>query len=166
MILIALGANLPSAHGGPAQTLHAALRQLARNGVGVIGVSRFFVTPAWPDPADPPFVNAVARVETAQSPEALMAQLSATETDFGRTRAARNAPRSLDLDLIDYNGLIIAGDLLLPHPRAAERGFVLVPLADIVPGWIHPVSGLHVRDLIDVLPAADRAQISPIVKAV
>src|ERR1700684_294918 len=97
MILIALGSNLESHAGFPAQTLDAALSELARNGIGIARVSSYYVTPAWPDPSDPPFVNAVARVETHLAPHALMAVLHNTETAFGRIRSAKNAPRTLDL---------------------------------------------------------------------
>jgi 2-amino-4-hydroxy-6-hydroxymethyldihydropteridine diphosphokinase len=71
---------------------------------------------------------------------------------FGRTITRRNAPRTLDLDLLDYNGLVEAGAPILPHPRLQERAFVLVPLLDVAPDWRHPVSGLSVSTLIAALP--------------
>ena len=156
MILIALGANLESHAGFPAQTLDAALVQIAQHGVTVIGVSPYYVTPAWPDPSDPPFVNAVARIQTDLPPHALMELLLATETSFGRERSAKNAPRTLDLDLLDYDGQVSAGPPVLPHPRIAERGFVLVPLADVAPGWTHPRTGKTVAELIAALPPSQR----------
>lgn len=152
MILIALGANLNSTAGVPAQTLDAALAEVARHGARVVAVSPYYVTPAWPDPADPPFVNAVARIESEESPQSLMELLHATETAFGRTRAAKNAPRTLDLDLIDFDGRVEQGPPTLPHPRLVERAFVLVPLADVAPDWIHPATGTSVRDLLAALP--------------
>ncbi|MEJ0025264.1 MAG: 2-amino-4-hydroxy-6-hydroxymethyldihydropteridine diphosphokinase [Rhizomicrobium sp.] len=152
MILIALGANLESRVGVPAQTLDAALTEIERRGAKVVGVSPYYVTPAWPDPSDPPFVNAIARVATERTPHALMAILHDTETAFGRVRSVRNAPRTLDLDLIDYDGRVEAGPPVLPHPRIAERAFVLVPLADVAPDWIHPVTGKGVAGLIAALP--------------
>ena len=148
MILIALGANLPSRAGSPAETLRAALAALADRGISVGAVSRFFRTPAWPDPHDPPFVNAVARVETELAPRALLDVLLNLETQFGRQPGPRNAPRPLDLDLVDYDGRTEDGPPELPHPRIAERGFVLIPLAEIAPGWRHPVSGKTVEALI------------------
>ena len=156
MILIALGANLDSRAGFPAQTLDAALAEIEQHGANVVGVSSYYVTPAWPDPSDPPFVNAVAQVATSLSPHALMELLHITETSFGRMRSAKNAPRTLDLDLIDYDGFVQGGPPVLPHPRIAERGFVLVPLAEIAPGWIHPVSGKSIANLIGALPQAQR----------
>jgi 2-amino-4-hydroxy-6-hydroxymethyldihydropteridine diphosphokinase len=152
MILIALGGNLESHAGLPAQTLSAALSELARSGITIARVSPYYVTPAWPDPSDPSFVNAVARVETRLAPHALMAILHSTETAFGRIRSAKNAPRTLDLDLLDYDSRIEPGPPVLPHPRIAERAFVLVPLADVAPDWTHPVTGKSVGEMIAALP--------------
>ncbi|HEY5348049.1 MAG TPA: 2-amino-4-hydroxy-6-hydroxymethyldihydropteridine diphosphokinase, partial [Rhizomicrobium sp.] len=120
MILIALGANIASPAGSPAETLRAALARLEEEGVNVVKVSSFYQTPAWPDPADPVFTNAVAMLATELPPAALLALLHRTETQFGRERSAKNAPRSLDLDLLDYDGRIEAGPPVLPHPRIAE----------------------------------------------
>ena len=152
MILIALGANLPSKAGTPRETLLAALDALEENNVRIRTMSPFYATRAWPDPRDPPYVNAVAALATGRPPSALMALLEQTETRFGRERSGRNAPRTLDLDLIDYDGRVETGPPVLPHPRLTERAFVLVPLADIAPGWRHPVSGETVEALIAALP--------------
>jgi 2-amino-4-hydroxy-6-hydroxymethyldihydropteridine diphosphokinase len=155
-ILIALGANLASTAGPPEETLRAALRELSRAGVRIADVSPFYRTQAWPDPTDPPFVNAVARVETERTPVELMRLLHETETLFGRTRSARNTPRTLDLDLIDYRGRVEDGPPKLPHPRMDSRAFVLMPLAAIAPDWRHPVSGAAIERLIRSLPTAER----------
>jgi 2-amino-4-hydroxy-6-hydroxymethyldihydropteridine diphosphokinase len=156
MILIALGANLPSTAGQPAETLRAALTALGTHGVDVRAVSKFYATPAWPDPNDPPFVNAVAHVETALSPTELLAALHNVETAFGRKRSERNAPRTLDLDLLDYDGRIGPGPPELPHPRMAERGFVLIPLKDVASDWRHPATGRNVQSLIADLSQEQR----------
>lgn len=156
MILLALGANLSSAAGPPAATLRAALAALKSGGVGVRAVSRFFVSPAWPDPHDPAFVNAVARIETALPPSALLEMLQAVELGFGRQRGPRNAPRTLDLDILDYDSRVEVGPPQLPHPRLQDRAFVLVPLADIAPDWVHPVTGRSVAELIAQLGGAER----------
>ncbi len=157
MIVIALGANLNSAVGPPLKTLAAAMEALSKSGVRIVGMSAFYVTPAWPNPSDPPFVNAAARIETDLAPDALLELLHKIETEFGRTRGAKNAPRSLDLDLIDYEGRVEEGPPVLPHPRAAERAFVLIPLSEVAPGWQHPVSGRTVEALIAALPVDARA---------
>ncbi len=143
MILIALGANQTSRVGPPEATFRAALDALTARGVRLLALSRMFNSPAWPDPSDPLFTNAVASIETDLPPAALMAALHAVEAEFGRERRALNAPRTLDLDLIDYGGRVEnpPGGPVLPHPRAAERAFVLAPLLDIAPEWRDPASG-------------------------
>lgn len=150
--LISLGANIPSHAGTPAQTLRAALKALAGRGVQITAVSPFYEYEAWPDPAEPSFINAVAALKTRLQPVALMALLHEVETAFGRTRSRPNAPRTLDLDLIDYAGQVLPGlvgegALTLPHPRAGQRRFVLEPLRDVAPHWRHPVSGKEIKDL-------------------
>ncbi|HWU55562.1 MAG TPA: 2-amino-4-hydroxy-6-hydroxymethyldihydropteridine diphosphokinase [Rhizomicrobium sp.] len=155
MILIALGANLPSPAGPPARTLRAALARLEERGIKIQSISSFYETPAWPDPGQPAFVNAVAAVETRLQPVELLTLLHAVETDFGRLRSAPNAPRVLDLDLLDHGGTVMTDGVTLPHPRMTERSFVLVPLAEIAPGWRHPVSGAGVADLLAALPDRD-----------
>ena len=116
----------------------------------MVARSSWWRSAAWPDPSDPAFLNGVVIVRTELDPHALMAALGRIEEVFGRRRDRRNAPRTLDLDLIAYGRL--SGDLdglILPHPRAAERLFVMGPLAEIAPGWEHPAGGRA-----DVLAAA------------
>jgi 2-amino-4-hydroxy-6-hydroxymethyldihydropteridine diphosphokinase len=152
MILIALGANLASPAGPPEETLKAALGRLAGHCITIVKPSGFYRSAAWPNPDDPAFVNAVAAVKTPLDPEALLAALHETEAAFGRQRSLPNAPRTLDLDLLDYDGLIQDGPPHLPHPRLAARAFVLVPLAEVAPEWRHPITGFSVSQLIQKLP--------------
>jgi len=154
MILIALGGNVVSPAGPPADTLKRALARLEELGVKILSVSSFYETPAWPDPSDPPFVNAVAAVSSTLQPVELLDLLHGVETEFGRMRSAPNAPRTLDIDLLDHDGRVESGAVCLPHPRLAQRSFVLVPLAEVVPGWRHPVSGQGAAELLSLL--ADR----------
>ena len=155
MIYVALGANMPSPAGPPAVTLQRALDAMPKHGISVVAVSPFYRTPAWPDPADPPFVNAVAKVSTRLLPGELLKALLAIEKSFGRVRKKANEPRTLDLDLIDYGGLISDADqLMLPHPRMHERAFVLRPLADVAPDWRHPDTGQTIRSLLDFVGEA------------
>ena len=128
--------------------MDSALKALTKAGVTIQCISRLHNTPAWPDPSDPPFVNAVAGIGTALKPMELMALLHKVETDHGRTRSTKNAPRTLDLDLIDYLSRIEDGPPILPHPRMAERRFVLEPLAEIAPHWRHPVTGKTAAELL------------------
>jgi 2-amino-4-hydroxy-6-hydroxymethyldihydropteridine diphosphokinase len=156
VILIALGANLPSHAGEPVATLRAALGTLPQRNVAVETVSPFYRSIAWPNPRDPEFVNAVARIGTELPPYELLEVLKQTERMFGRESAERNSPRPLDLDILDYNARVEAGPPTLPHPRLHERGFVLIPLRDVAPDWRHPVSGVPVTELIESLPADAR----------
>lgn len=158
---VALGANLAGPQGDPAASVRAAMRALDGGGVRVTAQSRLYRSAAWPDPLDPPFVNAVAAIETGLPPEALLARLHGIETDFGRIRRAVNAPRPLDLDIVDYAGKISrAGQTpILPHPRLAERAFVLLPLRDVAPAWRHPATGLGIGELIAALPDPSGAEI-------
>jgi 2-amino-4-hydroxy-6-hydroxymethyldihydropteridine diphosphokinase len=129
------------------------LRRLDGNGVTLAARSRLYRSIAWPDPADPEFINAAARIETDLPPAALLARLHAVEAEFGRVRRQVNAPRPLDLDIVDYDGLVSApGETpILPHPRLADRAFVLLPLFDIAPDWRHPATGTAIADLIAAL---------------
>ena len=151
MIYVSLGANVPSKVGPPATTLRAAIDLMPRHGLVVEAVSRFYHSTAWPDPADPAFVNAVVRVKTAKGPLETLQTLLAIERHFGRVRKTRWEPRCLDLDLVDYGGLISDVDeLMLPHPRLHERAFVLLPLRDVCPGWRHPDTGAPIADLLEI----------------
>ena len=155
MILIALGANLPSPAGGPKETIRAALASLAARGIPVERQSRFYTSEAWPNRSDPPFVNAVASVRTLLRPADLLGVLHAVEASFGRKRERRNAPRTLDLDLIDYDGRVETAGVERPPPRVADRLFVLLPLRDVAPAWRHPVGGRTVSELIAAAPPAE-----------
>ncbi len=159
---IALGANLPSRGSSPAETIRAALMELSRAGLTLEKVSQLYETPAWPDPSDPPYVNAVVRVSVNRSPEALLELLHSVETRFGRERSIPNAARTLDLDLIDYDGRIEEGPPHLPHPRMHMRAFVLVPLSEIAPDWRHPGSGEGIGDLLRELSPDQKGAVRPL----
>lgn len=142
---------MPFCRGTPQDNLARAVKVLEEFGA-VTARSRLFSSPAWPNPADPPFVNAAVAMETELSPDALLAALHSIEAAFGRRRLKKYGPRTLDLDILDYHGQVrvpnAAASLALPHPAVAERDFVLLPLADIAPQWTHPVTGESVADLI------------------
>jgi 2-amino-4-hydroxy-6-hydroxymethyldihydropteridine diphosphokinase len=149
--LVAIGANLPRPDGTSArETCAWAVGRLgAIPGMRLVAVSSWWESaPIPPDPASPPFVNGVALLEGEATPAALLAALHAIEDAAGRARPYPNAPRVLDLDLIDLGGRVQAGPPILPHPRAHERAFVLRPLAEVAPGWVHPVLGQGVAALL------------------
>ena len=151
--LIALGSNRPWLGLQPEGIVRAAAAVLQR--FGQARLSSLYDSPSWPDPACPPYVNAVMCLRTALAPAALLAACQATEAGFGRRRdpADRNAPRTLDLDLIAVGASRLQSEaLVLPHPRAHERDFVLQPLAEVAPDWSHPVTGLSAREMLAALP--------------
>jgi 2-amino-4-hydroxy-6-hydroxymethyldihydropteridine diphosphokinase len=135
-VIVALGCNDKGAWASCREALEAALARFRSEGIDVVARSSWWASQAWPDPTDPPFLNGVAIVRTAHDSHALMAALGRIEEAFGRRRGVPNAPRTLDLDLVAYGRE--EGDcdgLILPHPRAADRLFVMGPLAEIAPGW-------------------------------
>ncbi len=142
MILVALGSNQHGPWGSPGETLNAALARLDGGGIRLKRASRPIVSAPFGVTGQPAFVNAVAEVETALPPEALLERLHLIERMAGRRRTLRWGPRTLDLDLLDYHGLVRKPPArpVLPHPGIAERIFVLAPLAEIAPGWRHPVT--------------------------
>jgi 2-amino-4-hydroxy-6-hydroxymethyldihydropteridine diphosphokinase len=151
---IALGSNVAGRFASPVEAVEAAIQAVQDTEITMISRSRLYRSVAWPDPADPEFVNAMMSVETSLAPAALLARLHVVEAEFGRERRQVNAPRTLDLDIVDFAGRISAsgGNPILPHPRLADRAFVLLPLAEIAPDWRHPVTGMAIGDLIRALP--------------
>lgn len=149
-VIVALGCNDKGAWSDCREALEAALARFRCEGIDVVARSSWWASAAWPDPTDPPFLNGIAFVRTEHDPHALMAALGRIEEAFGRRRGQRNAPRTLDLDLIAYGRL--TGDLdglILPHPRAAERRFVTAPLAEIAPDWRLPADGRAAAALVE-----------------
>ncbi|MCF6275690.1 MAG: 2-amino-4-hydroxy-6-hydroxymethyldihydropteridine diphosphokinase [Robiginitomaculum sp.] len=150
-IYIALGANQPARYNGqvyaPAQTFKHVLGLLSKD-MQILAVSNLWQSPAWPDPdAGPSYINGVCEVETMHESARLLEILKQTEATFGRTKTLRNAPRPLDLDILDYNEQILDSDVLtLPHPRMLSRPFVLLPLAEVAPNWRDPKKKRTIQD--------------------
>jgi 2-amino-4-hydroxy-6-hydroxymethyldihydropteridine diphosphokinase len=159
-VVVGLGANSPGAWGTPAATIAHALGEIERLNIAVLAVSPLYETAAVGNTCQPPYLNAVAVLDTSLSPDALLRVLKEIERRSGRRGGRPWGPRSLDIDIVDYRGLVRhwrgghadfkrAGPrpLVLPHPLAHQRPFVLRPLLDIAPGWRHPVLGLSAREL-------------------
>ncbi|MBA3909548.1 MAG: 2-amino-4-hydroxy-6-hydroxymethyldihydropteridine diphosphokinase [Rhodobacter sp.] len=183
--LVALGANLPFDGRDPAETLRAAVAALAKEGLPVLALSALYATPCFPPGAGPDYVNAAAALDADGMVDvaSMMALLHRVEARFGRERAQRWGMRTLDIDLLAMGDSVLpdaetqdhwrnlppeaqiraAPDrLILPHPRLQDRAFVLVPLADVAPDWVHPRTGQSVRQMLAALPAADRDAVKPL----
>lgn len=145
--MVALGCSLAGAYPSREALLDAAVEALASEGLKVAERSSWWASAAWPDPAAPAYLNGVALVETTLPAGEVLAALHRIEVRFDRVRGKVNAPRTLDLDLIAHGRTVTEDGLAAPHPRAHERLFVMGPLAEIAPGWLHPVSGLTAAEL-------------------
>lgn len=156
MILVAIGANLPGADdAAPVETCEAAAAAVrAIPGLRFVALSPWYRTAAIPRNAgQPDYCNGVIRLEGEIEPATLLVRLQEIENRFGRVRSVPNAPRTLDLDIIDLNGTVRAvPDPVLPHPRTHLRAFVLRPVLDVAPGWRHPVLHQGVTTLLAGLP--------------
>ena len=169
-VIVALGGNMAGDYASSEALLEAALARFAQAGLPVVRRSSWWSSAAWPDPTANEYRNGVALVETKLAPLQALHTLFSIEAHFGRVRSEKNAPRTLDLDLIAYGQAIVAtADLILPHPRAHERLFVMGPLAEIASDWRHPTLGTTARELaasasvgLDARPASKKAQAGPI----
>lgn len=180
--IIAFGSNLSSDLGASAELIDGALDILSRNGLFRAVVSGFYQTPAFPAESGPDFINGVVRGETSLSAGEMLAVLHRVEAEFGRTRNKRWEARVLDLDLIDFGGQIAPDSdvheqwralpladqmkqapetMILPHPRVQDRPFVLVPLRDVAPNWVHPVTGVSVTEMLAQFSDDALAEIRP-----
>jgi 2-amino-4-hydroxy-6-hydroxymethyldihydropteridine diphosphokinase len=144
IVYIALGTNL----GDRLANLRAAIESLPPN-VTVLAQSHIYETPPWGYEDQPAFLNMVLKAETMLEPEPLLSYLKQIEEELGREKSVRWGPRLIDLDILFYNDLVVdSSPLVIPHPRLHERGFVLVPMADIAPGFTHPVLARSVEELL------------------
>jgi 2-amino-4-hydroxy-6-hydroxymethyldihydropteridine diphosphokinase len=163
--LVGLGANYPGPWGTPADTIARALKEMAREHVTGEAVSAFYETAAVGRAGQPPYVNAVALIDTHLPPEALLRLFKRIERAAGRRGGSPWGPRTLDIDILDYKGRVKhwrgkhpcfaragARPLILPHPWVEARPFVLRPLLDVAPDWRHPVHRLSARELWRKLP--------------
>jgi len=179
---IALGSNQPSIAGDPAATVRQALRLLEEYGLPVCAASRFYSTLAFPAESGPDFINAAVETRTSLQPDQILEILHEIESALGRERNDRWAARAVDLDLLAVDNVVLPDrdthdhwrelapqkqvtdapdQLILPHPRLQDRAFVLVPLADIAPDWMHPILKLSVREMLNDLPDQDKQDVKP-----
>nr|WP_245533979.1 2-amino-4-hydroxy-6-hydroxymethyldihydropteridine diphosphokinase [Effusibacillus pohliae] len=146
---LGLGSNL----GDRERYLADAICSLQQKGIRMLAQSPVYETKAVGYVDQPDFLNMVVRVQTELPPHELLRLMLAVERQCGRRRDVKWGPRTLDLDLLFYDNLVLDGcDLAVPHPRLEERAFVLLPLCDLAPDWVHPVSGLTVREMAEQVP--------------
>ncbi len=154
MILVALGSNITGPWGNPRETILQALGELNRFPLRLRNTSPLLITKPFGLLNQPDFVNAVAVIETCLPPHILMRKLHMIERAAGRKRGRRWGPRTLDIDLLDYQGQrcdqkgLILKALVLPHPGIAHRRFVLQPLQYVAPKWKHPTLRRSAAELI------------------
>jgi len=156
MIFIGIGSNLPSRFGDRFKNIDFAISFLQEKGVKLIKKSSFYETFSQPNRSDPKFLNVVILVETSLSPVELMLFLISIEEKLGRKRNKKNDPRTCDLDIIDFNGIvknfkIDNFELVLPHKGLIDRNFVLHPLKEVCSNWNHPKTKKSINVLIDNL---------------
>jgi len=162
LVLVALGANVAGLFGAPRETLGWVVRALSRPDVRVIAHSRLYVSRAVGIGSAPDFLNAVLAIDTSLPPARLLRLFKDLERRAGRRFCRVSGPRPLDLDLIAYRGWVVGrphrrrsrGSLILPHPEAANRRFVLEPLAEIAPHWRNPRTGEPIGQRLARLPRA------------
>ncbi len=181
--VIALGANLSLRGCEPKVTLEQSLKAMVRAGLVIRATSRFFATPCFPVGAGPDYVNAAVLIETDLTPQGVLDLLHSIEHEFERAREQRWGMRTLDLDLVCWDDLVLPDDaeyqrwltlppekqvisapeqLILPHPRLQDRAFVLVPMADVAPDWRHPVLDRTVMQMVAALPPGEVAEVTPL----
>ena len=167
MIHINIGSNLDSKYGTKFKNISIAINLLINSKLRIIKISNFYETPSYPNKKMPKFVNIGLTAEYALDEAKLIKEIALIEKKIGRVQSKKNDPRVCDIDIIDFNGLIKKDRFLeLPHPRSHTRNFVLYPIKQIDPKWIHPILKKNVDFLIDELSLNSRIEITRLSKSV
>ena len=157
-VYLGIGSNL----GNRVINIEKAKSLLLQNNIHFISVSNYYETPSWPDPKKPKFLNIVLKVFCNLKPLELLKLCKIIEAKLGRKKTYKNSPRTCDIDIIDFDGIVLKGKLNLPHSRMHERSFVLFPLFDLEKDWVHPVKKTNIKELIFSLPNQDIRSINQI----
>ena len=161
MILLALGSNLASSFGDRYNNIDRAITELSKLNFKIVKRSSFYETPSYPNSLKPKFINIALSVEFNKSPKELLKKIWIVEKKMGRIRHVKNDPRTCDIDIIDFNGLVInESNITLPHPEAHNRSFVMYPLMEIYPQWIHPLINKKIDDIINKFDLKTRNEIT------
>ena len=158
---LAIGSNL----GNKIENLERAKFELQYNKIKIIKCSSKFESKSWPNSSNPKFINIVVEVKTSLAPLKLLKKCNLIEKKLGRKRSIKNAPRSCDIDIIDYEQQILNlkyDNLILPHPRMSKRNFVLLPLFEINNSWKHPKSKKNIVNLLNSVSIKDLRSIKQI----
>ena len=169
MILLSLGSNLSSSFGNRFKNLELAISYLQSQKIELITKSSFYETPSYPNNNNPKFINMIINITTKLTPQKLASAIINTEEKLERKRNKKNEPRTCDIDIVDYKGLVIDFNyknlnFKVPHQKLINRNFVLYPINEILPNWIHPESKEKISDLIAKLPELDRNSILKVKK--
>jgi len=161
LVYLAIGSNL----GDKINNIQTAKLELEKYKIKILKSSSVYSTDSWPDSTKPPYFNIVIKIKTYLDPVELLKICNIIEIKLGRFRTEKNAPRTCDIDIIDYNkNLLNEKDkrLILPHPRMSKRNFVLLPLFEVDRSWRHPKSKINIVNLINSLPIKDLRSIKQI----
>jgi 2-amino-4-hydroxy-6-hydroxymethyldihydropteridine diphosphokinase len=180
LALVAIGGNIPSDVGEVSKTISESLKQFQMVGLNIRSISGFYKTPCFPAGAGPDYINAAVALTTQLTARETLDALHKIENSFGRQRIERWGRRTLDLDLVAYDNAVLPDrktydhwcalpaetqasaapdQLVLPHPRVQDRAFVLIPLADVAAGWVHPVLKTTISDMLAAQPDDARAEV-------
>ena len=157
-IYIAIGSNL----GNKKKNIEKAKFKLIQKKIKILQTSCYYESLSWPNSNYPKFINVVLRICTNLKPFELLKTCKEIEINLGRKKSAKNSPRECDIDIIDYEKMILKSKIILPHPRMHARNFVLLPLFEINKDWKHPISKLHIKRLIFSIPNRDITSIKQI----
>ncbi len=167
MIHINIGSNLNSSHGSRYQNISIAVKHLIDSKINIKKISDFYETPSYPNKNNPSFLNIGLLIDTNSDPRSLLNDILVIEKKLGRIRSKKNDPRTCDIDIIDFNGMVNNLDnLQLPHPKCHVRNFVLYPIKEIDPKWTHPILMKSVDFLINELTQTARIEITRLNKRV